>query len=807
MTLHFPFARFMSFELPLRIPAAACGGVLLCSTWLLCFAATAADVTEKPKQEKAQTAPSAIPLPQVAEEAEATTIALRKISADSVARKELTAIEAALPALGREVEARGRENRSILAQRPSLELLRDLDARWQSLRDRLAATEEQLQHLIAMLDQRLKQLDDVEKRWAATAAAATDEKAPAEIVQRIGALLGEATAARKQIEARRTAALKLQTRVSDLEVRVTEALATNRDVRDATVERMLARDGEPLWNKSWRDHAAARIATGAGETLEAQWLLLRNYLAAQGSRTGFQAGLFLALAALFYWVRGCLTALVEQEPALRRAATVVEYPIASALVIALMLNHWLYPQAPRLLWAITGIAILVPTILMLRRLVACELLPSLYAVLAFYLVDQIRAVSASIDLVPRLLFVAEMAGAAVLFLWFGYRSRPSDFAPRRSASIVRPLARIGCLICASTALINAAGYVALSNLIGDALLKSMYAGLVLYTVVQILDALVEIAMRARPLSGLNMVRMHRASMQRKVRLAMLWVAAVIWVLHVLDLLAVRERVVDAFRAVLEATMTIGQIEISLASVISFVLAVWAAFLVSRLVRFVLNEEVFPHASLKRGIPYAISRTVHFAIIAIGFVIAMGIVGMEMTQFTILASAFTIGVGFGLQNIFNNFVSGLIVLFERPVQVGDVIQVDDAVGVVERIGIRASVVSTASGSEVIVPNGKLISDRVINWTLSGRRRLIDLPISVVLQSDPQKVINILEEVAKGHAAVLQEPPAQAIVTRLGPDWMGFELRAAVGDVEHWMKVRSELAVAAAAALRAAEITLR
>ena len=132
----------------------------------------------------------------------------------------------------------------------------------------------------------------------------------------------------------------------------------------------------------------------------------------------------------------------------------------------------------------------------------------------------------------------------------------------------------------------------------------------------------------------------------------------------------------------------------------------------------------------------------------------------MTKFTILAGAFTVGVGFGLQNIFNNFVSGLILLFERPVQIGDVIQLDDATsGIVERIGIRASVVRSSSGSEVIVPNSKLISERVINWTLSDRQRVVEVHVSVVHGSDPKRVIEVMERVAAAHPLVLQGPAAR------------------------------------------------
>jgi len=181
--------------------------------------------------------------------------------------------------------------------------------------------------------------------------------------------------------------------------------------------------------------------------------------------------------------------------------------------------------------------------------------------------------------------------------------------------------------------------------------------------------------------------------------------------------------------------------------------------------------------------------------------------VDMTKFTILAGAFTVGVGFGLQNIFNNFVSGLILLFERPVQVGDVIQMDDATGVVERIGIRASIVRTVGGSEVIVPNGKLISERLINWTFSDRQRSIEVAVSVVLGSDPERVIAVLERVATEHSRVLKQPPPEALLVRLGPDWMGFELRASTDCVEDWMKARSELSVAVTAALKAEGIALR
>ena len=126
---------------------------------------------------------------------------------------------------------------------------------------------------------------------------------------------------------------------------------------------------------------------------------------------------------------------------------------------------------------------------------------------------------------------------------------------------------------------------------------------------------------------------------------------------------------------------------------------------------------------------------HYAILLVGFFFAVAAMGIDMTKFTILAGAFGVGLGFGLQNIVNNFVSGLVLLFERPVHVGDMIQVGEREGRLRHIGMRASVIRTLEGSEVIVPNGQLISEEVLNWTLSDQQRRLEIPVGVAYGTDP------------------------------------------------------------------------
>jgi small-conductance mechanosensitive channel len=155
---------------------------------------------------------------------------------------------------------------------------------------------------------------------------------------------------------------------------------------------------------------------------------------------------------------------------------------------------------------------------------------------------------------------------------------------------------------------------------------------------------------------------------------------------------------------------------------------------------------------------------------------------------------------------NNFVSGLILLFERPVHVGDIIEVGDISGEVSRIGIRASTLRTWQGAEILVPNAQLVTSPVTNWTLSDRTRRIDLPVGVDYGSAPDKVVDVLQAVARAHPQIMQTPPPQAVFKSFGDSSINFELRAWTNRFEHWPVIQTELAGAIYAALRAAGMSL-
>jgi potassium-dependent mechanosensitive channel len=196
----------------------------------------------------------------------------------------------------------------------------------------------------------------------------------------------------------------------------------------------------------------------------------------------------------------------------------------------------------------------------------------------------------------------------------------------------------------------------------------------------------EVKLGVRPLGSLRVISLHRQMIQRRTCRVLEFLAFLFRLNVLLSFFGRRDSFLASIGAALNANLAIGSFNITLGGIVAFLITVWASFLVSKFLRFVLEEDIYHHLRLAAGIPYAISTMLHYVILLIGFFVALGALGIDLTKVTILAGAFSVGIGFGLQNVINNFVSGLILLFERPIKVGDVIEVG---GNVERSPASAS----------------------------------------------------------------------------------------------------------------------
>jgi small-conductance mechanosensitive channel len=343
-----------------------------------------------------------------------------------------------------------------------------------------------------------------------------------------------------------------------------------------------------------------------------------------------------------------------------------------------------------------------------------------------------------------------------------------------------------------------AGYVRLARLLTPGILVGGVLGLAAYACLRIGGGVAALALRVWPLSSLQMVAHHRELLERRIYELLIWIAVMGWLIRYLSYLGLLDPAWSLGQALFATKLERGSIAISLGNILEFFLVVWFAYLLSRFLRFALQEDVYPRVNLAPGLSYAASSLLNYIILAVGFVAGLGVLGVDFSKVSIMAGAFGVGIGFGLQGVVNNFVSGLILLFERPIHVGDIVEVGNLQGTVRRIGIRASVIHTVAGADIIVPNSQLVTDKLTNWALS-----FGLPVGVNYGADPKKVIELLEQVARTHPDVLTDPAPRALFMGYGESSIKFELRVWPTQFHQWGQVRSDLAVAVFDAVKAAD----
>ncbi|MFN3997777.1 mechanosensitive ion channel family protein [Algoriphagus sp.] len=237
----------------------------------------------------------------------------------------------------------------------------------------------------------------------------------------------------------------------------------------------------------------------------------------------------------------------------------------------------------------------------------------------------------------------------------------------------------------------------------------------------------------------------------------------------------------------ENLISLGDSKLTIGLVLTLVLSFIALFVISEWVRRFLVKQVLKKSQIEKGTKESIGTMVKYFIILGGFFSILQTNGIDLTAFGVLAGAIGVGIGFGLQNITNNFISGLIILFERPIKVGDRIEVGDVNGDVIQISARATTVVTNDNISVIVPNSQFIDSQVINWSHNEHRIRFNFPVGVSYKEDPEKIKKILLEVAKENTGVLQNLESDVLFDSYGDNSLNFNLRVWTSEYVNKPKV--------------------
>ena len=511
----------------------------------------------------------------------------------------------------------------------------------------------------------------------------------------------------------------------------------------------------------------------------------------------FAAQLFI-LVTVFLIIRRYRHAEIAEEWQFLTAR-----PLAAAFFAAFAGPGLFYVQPPSLISLVLRVLTLGSAALLLHGLLKNRRLRQ-----AFYLLIGVEFGKELLDAlfmplpIQRLYHFATCLFITLLIYRSACRDRQAVATRHYHTALLYLIA--GLFLAATIA--QATGFSTLGFTISALTVNTLFTSILLLMAIYLGRGAIDFLVDLAPLQKWRFISRHGAGLAKRLKLLLQLCLLFEGGLYLLNIWRVFPTRAQAIETISSIGVSISGTEVNLGMLLWAAIVMILTYQISWLIRSLVDTTLLRSRRTDRGVRDAARKLIHYSFLAIGVLLALTTAGVDARVFAVVGGAFGIGIGFGLQNIVNNFVSGIILLFERPIKAGDTIIIDSEWGTVKSIGLRSTVVETIDNSEIIVPNSQLISEKVTNWTLSTTMARVVMPVGVAYGTDIAKVLEILTQTGKEHPQVLVEPAVSAIFSGFGASSLDFELRVFIANIQDRLRVRSEILQGIAAGLNAAGIEI-
>jgi len=652
-----------------------------------------------------------------------------------------------------------------------------------------------LSRIARELEHQMLQLHVNRQRWELTLEQGKEDVALEARVERIESTVQRIDETRKSLQEDLVFVLEKQDELNEKKTELDELLTRVKEQKAELDETLFKRDVPGFF----RDLATL----GDRTLLESHWAEFANSfrtdltLLKSGYLRSMIISLLLLIAGLAFtsWFRKNHSSwIAEEQFKLSELHLVfINSPVASGLFFITLMIRLLIPDLPRTFFALNIVLMMIPMAILMVRVYGRVFRYWVIVLVILTSVNMLYELSYHPGPMLRILLLGLGLAGIWLFAWICKRKPYGNLIKHRFVYRSFRILVITFLVMQALSIIaNLAGTFRLAEFFALIPLHITIAAIAIQLASKMGDSILYLALASNYVQKLNVVRDEFQVILRKASWLVNFILLVVFISIALNILRINEPVYAWGRGVLSDGMKIGAVEISLGSILIFIFVIWLSIMITRMISHILEKDVFTRVKAGKGVPSTIILMLKIVLISGGFFLAAAASGMHLTNLSIVLGAFSVGIGFGLQNIFNNMVSGLILAFERPIKVGDVVQVGELIGTVKSIGLRSSTVLSFDGAEVIVPNGNLISNEMINWTLSDSNRRMDLRVGVTYGTDPEKVIGIMEQIAREHEGVRQKPRPKGYFIEFGDSSLNFRLLA-WAHLDNRLEVESEINV--------------
>ncbi len=705
---------------------------------------------------------------------------LKKIEAGNKPKKIIAIIDSLLPGYVEFISQGRLVEQDFIKANPNRQKIDNLINKWLGYRDFLEGWQADLNDgelkKIILLDQ----ISKSEIIWGMTYQNGVEKKIPIDILVGVKSVMDSYSRLNTAITEEKNNYLNLENKINNQVTVIDDVVDELERLKSSELYHLLHLRHPPFWEKSTQDTTGAMEKVGVesiSKNLSNTW----DYLQLQ------EKPIYYFLITLFFIITAILVIkksflkyplAAPTKHVLKAKEVIVNRTIWIILFLTLVLFRLFFPNTPKLFYDILVISMLISAIV----LVSPYIYKKYKHVLLFFILILILDFAKTYMWLPSLhyrfylLFETSLIFAVLMYYTYPFgKSVRTDL--NKFWLLITRFTPIAYVLVAIAFLSNIFGYTNLTDFIIKLCIQGGDLTLIFYAIILTLNGLllgfIHYHFNSR-LTEFNheMKRAVEAKADRFLRVFTFF----LWVFYLLEILDLKLVVSEVISNIFSESYKVGSITFTLGTIVMFVAILGGSYLITRIISFLLggNEIKLFSFKLPKGIPAAISLVIRYSILAFGIVLALSYVGIDLSKFNLLAGALGLGIGFGLQAIVSNFISGIILIFERPILPGDVVEVNNLIGTVSKIGVRASRINTYEGAEVVVPNNNLISEDLINWTLSNNIKRVEVLIGAAYGTDPNEVLKILEIVANENKQVLKDPPPKALFDTFGDSSLNFRL---------------------------------
>lgn len=492
-----------------------------------------------------------------------------------------------------------------------------------------------------------------------------------------------------------------------------------------------------------------------------------------------------------YYLRARTRRIAEDTDVLfEQAIYIYRNPVVSALIVGLAILPYFYDHPPVVFLETVFLAAMVCALILIKRHFLPETFKFLCGLFLLAIIYGLSNLFVQITNVDRyvILILSIISIVSGTMIFRRAKIAASDHLPHTCTIL-----RIFIVLHAVSLVLNISGRFSLAKIIGITAVFNLWFGLILYFVVQILMQGLFLQFQVKRGSKAFAAYIDYPVLQKKFKNVLATSAALLWVFFLLQNLNIDDWAADKISDLLAEQRSVAGSSFTFGGFVIFIIVIWLSSVFSRIVSYLydISSQRVTDLSIAKKKNRTSALLIRIGVFSTGFLLAVSASGFPLDKLTIIISAFGVGIGFGLQNIVNNLVSGIILAFEKPLQIGDLIEVDNRSGRMREIGIRSSKILTSDGAEVIIPNGDLISRHVINWTLSNNYRRMELTISTAHGTDVAKAEEILRDMIVAHKEIIQTPPPAVSLDNFSNASIDFKLLFwIIADVDK-QRIKSDL----------------